>query len=451
MSSIEETNLINKLKEQFPEKFSYKVVVENDNLLKKFGINIPGKENFSEVFLKMFPQDFIVEEIDVDNILHSVSKDETEKSGNGRYVGATLVKCGMSTLEVVHDIASKLNIDSKNISYAGIKDKKAITSQKIVLPGKFKDELSNIKSDNYFIKDIHDTLQPLSPGNLKANQFTILLRTNEKIDIQNQIKYVKENGFKNFYYLQRFGSPRLLSQKYGYYMVKGLYDKLIESVLFEKGIFEIDYFLELREKAKKEAPNWSAIKEIYKDFPTILKTEHRLLDALIKNDGNAISALCEIRDQTQMWAYAFASLLFNNLASVRDDRTLPLCLTLNSRVHELYKDIYKIINIQPDEFKNIKDFPFINLTDRKVDVFSTVEINDVKVVEGLGVVLQFVLPKGAYATTLLSNFVDLVSAREDVDVNRELVDIKAIIGDNSFAPVFEMFKNIAGVETEASE
>jgi len=451
MSSILETELLNSLKAEFPEKFIQKDVIENDSLLKKFGINIPGKENFSEVFLKMFPQDFIVEEVDVDNILHSAGKAEEEKTGNGRYVGATLVKCGMSTLEVVHDIAEKLEIDSKNISYAGIKDKKAITSQKIVLPGKFKEALLNIKSDNYFIKDIHDTLQPLSPGNLKANQFTILLRTNEKVNIENQLKNVEKNGFKNFYYLQRFGSPRLLSQKYGYYMVKGLYDKLIESVLFEKGIFEIDYFIELREKARKQAPNWASVKEVFKDLPTVLKTEHRLLDALIKNDGNAIASLCEIRDQTQMWAYAFASLLFNNLASVSDDKVLPLCLTLNGRVHDIYRDIYKIININREEFKNIKNFPFINLTDRKVDVFSSVEIKKVEVVEGLGIVLQFVLPKGAYATTLLSNFVNIVSAKTDVDVNKELVDIKAVLGDNSFALVFEMFRKISGVDAESSE
>jgi tRNA(Glu) U13 pseudouridine synthase TruD len=286
---------------------------------------------------------------------------------------------------------------------------------------------------------------------LKANQFTILLRTNEKVDIEKQIDFVKKNGFKNFYYLQRFGSPRLLSQKYGYYMVKGLCDRVIESVLFEKGIFEIDYFVELRSKAKNLAPDWLAIKEVFKDFPTILKTEHRLLDALIENDGNAIKSLCVIKDQTQMWAYAFASLLFNNLASVRDDKTLPLCLTLNSRVHDLYKDIYKIINIKPDEFKNIKNFPFINLTDRKVDVFSSVEIKKVEVVPGLGIILQFILPKGAYATTFISHFADIISAKEDVDVNKELVDIRGILGDNSFSSVFEKFKKISGVETEAVE
>lgn len=451
MSSIEETKLINLLKEQFPEKFAYKTVLEDDSLLKKFGINIGGKENFPEVFLKMFPQDFIVEEIDTENNLHSANNSALKKVGSGRYCSATLVKCGMSTLEVVHDIAHRLNIENKNISYAGIKDKKAITSQKIVLPIQYKEALSGIESDNYFIKDVHDTLQPLSPGNLKANQFTILLRTKEKVDIHTQVEKIEKKGFKNFYYLQRFGSPRLLSQKYGYLMVKGRYDKVIESVLFEKGIFEIDYFVELRENAKKQAPDWVAVKEGFKDFPTILKTEHRLLDALIENDGDAVKSLCVIKDQTQMWVYAFASLLFNNLASVKDDETLPLCLTANSRVHNFYKKIYEIIKINPEDFKNLKVFPFISLIDRRVDVFSGVEIKKVKVVEGLGVIFQFVLPKGAYATTFLSHFFNLVSAKENPDLNTDLVDIKALIEDDSFASVFEMFRKISGVETEVAE
>lgn len=451
MSSIEETQKIESLKLEFPEKFLYKTVLEDDKLLKKFGINIPNKENFSNVFLKMFPQDFIVEEIDTDGIIHSVNNQAVEKSNAGRYCAGTLVKCGMSTLEVVHDIASKLNIDSKNISYAGIKDKKAITSQKIVIPIKYKEELGKIVSDNYFIKDIHDTTQPLSPGNLKANQFTILLRTNEKVDIEKQIKDIEKEGFKNFYYLQRFGSPRLLSQKYGYYIVKGQYEKLIESVLFEKGIFEIDYFVELRNMAKKEAPDWVSVKEVFKDFPTILRTEHRLLDALIKNNGDMVKALSEIKDQTQIWAYAFASLLFNNLASVRNDEILPLCLTLNSRVHDLYRKIYEIIKIRPEDFKNIKVFPFITLTDRRVDVYIKPQIKKVEVIEGLGVVMQFVLPKGVYATTFLSCFFNLISASEDMDVNKELKDIKSLIGDESFSSVFEMFKKISGADSEIAE
>ena len=446
MSSIKETEIINSLKEQFPDKFIQKTVIEDSSLLKKFGINIEGKENFSKVFLKMFPQDFIVEEIDNEGNLHSTNNSFSEKNNTGRYCAGTLIKCGLSTLEVVNDIALKLDIDSKNISYAGIKDKKAITAQKIVLPIKYKEALSEIVSENYFIKDIHDVLQPLSAGNLKANQFTILLRTNEKVDVDKQIKKIEKEGFKNFYYLQRFGTPRLLSQKYGYYIVKKQYEKLVESVLFEKGIFEIDYFVELREKAKKQAPNWISVKEVFKDFPTILNTEHRFLDALIKNESDIVKALADIKDQSQMWVHAFVSLLFNNLASIRDDETLPLCLTLNNRVHNLYKRIYEIIKINPEEFKNIKALPFISLLDRGVNVFVKPDIKKIKFVEGLGVVMQFVLPKGAYATTFLSHFFDLISAKEDAELNKELIDIKALIGDDSFAPIFEMFKNVSGAE-----
>ena len=451
MSSIEELEKIDLLKTKFPEKFIQKTVIEDADLLKKFGINIPGKESFSQVFLKMFPQDFIVEEIDTEGILHSANDSVLEKKGSGKYFAATLVKCGMSTLEVVHDLALKLSTESKNITYAGIKDKKAITSQKIVLPIKYKEDIKNIKSDNYFIKDIHDTLQPLSPGNLKANQFTILLRSNEKINIDRQIEKIQQKGFKNFYYLQRFGSPRLLSQKYGYYIVKGQYDKLLNSILFEKGIFENDYFVELRAQAKEKAPDWSSVKNVFKDFPNILMTEHRLLDALIKNDGDVVKALCEIKDQTQMWIHAFVSLLFNNLASVRDDETLPLCLTSNPRVHSLYRKIYEIIKLDENEFKNLKVFPFINLMDRRVDVFSKVDIKKIEIVEGLGVVMQFVLPKGSYATTFLSHIFNIVSAKENPDVNTDSVDIKSIIGDKTFAPVFEMFKGLSGIEKEIAE
>ncbi|MEI6480395.1 MAG: tRNA pseudouridine(13) synthase TruD [bacterium] len=449
MSSTKEIEKLNQLRQQFPEKFISKVVVEDAALLRKFGINIENKESFSRAFLKMFPQDFIVEEIDSEEVFHSVGEESVERTGSGRYCAATLVKCGMSTLEAVQDIALKLGTDVKNISYAGVKDKKAITAQKIVVPAQYKEKLTDIKSEFYFIKNIHFTNQPLAPGNLKANKFTILLRTNENTDsVEKNSEIVSKYGFKNFYYLQRFGSPRLLSPKYGYLIAKGMFEKLVNVVLFERGVFEIDYFAELREKAKSYAPYWKKVKEEFADFPTILRTEHRLLDSLIAHNGDIVESLKEIPDQTQLWVYALASLLFNNLASVSNEKKLPLCLTRNKTVQNLYSKIYQIIKLEPSYLENISQFKFIPLRDRDVVVNLIPEIHSIKKIEGVGVVLQFTLPKGAYATTFLSHMFNLVSADEDVTINKEMINIKETLGDNSFSQVFDRFKRLTIIEVD---
>lgn len=443
MSSIEETKKINFLKEKFPEKFIPKTVVEDADLLKKFGIVIKGKKYFPHAFLKLYPQDFIVEEIDTDEVTHSVSTDLLEKKGDGRYCAATLVKCGVSTLEAVQDIAQKLGVAIKEVSYAGVKDKKAITSQKIVVPAKYRTQLKEIVSDNYFIKDDYLTTQPLSPGNLKANKFTILLRTNDDVSgVEEHIKTIAQEGFKNFYYLQRFGSPRLLAPKQGYLIIKENFEKLIDVTLFERGQFETDYFADLRSNARQYVPNWSRVKEEFSEFPTILKTEHRLLEALIAHDGDVVKALTDISDQTQMWIYAFVSLLFNNLASALDKKSLPLCLSYNRKVHDLYNPVYNIIHIKSSDFQSVTRFPFIPIRDREVPLVLIPKIEIVKRIDGVGVLLQFTLPKGAYATTFLSHVFNLVSADENMSMNKDLINIREILGDTTFKSIFEKFKKI---------
>src|SRR5689334_23641199 len=74
--------------------------------------------------IKRRPEDFFVQEIPL-----------YEPSGEGEHVYAQVQKVGLTTFDAINRIAAALNISSRDIGYAGLKDARAITRQVFSIPG----------------------------------------------------------------------------------------------------------------------------------------------------------------------------------------------------------------------------------------------------------------------------------------------------------------------------
>src|SRR4030042_3928709 len=147
---IESENL-KKVTKEFPRLFKTEAYVDDQKFLEKYGIFIPGKKNLPKGYVKLWPQDFIVEEISLEGKLHNIYQEkflsrEKEFSYEDPIVYATLVKCGLSTIEAAEELARELKIDPKNIKFAGIKDKHAITSQLISIKGQGAEKLYEVSA-----------------------------------------------------------------------------------------------------------------------------------------------------------------------------------------------------------------------------------------------------------------------------------------------------------------
>ena len=77
--------------------------------------------------IKQRPEDFLVEELPL-----------YQPSGAGEHIYLFVQKRGMSTLELVNLLATHFGVTKREIGYAGLKDKQAITRQvfSIHAPGK---------------------------------------------------------------------------------------------------------------------------------------------------------------------------------------------------------------------------------------------------------------------------------------------------------------------------
>lgn len=147
---------------------------------------------------KQTPRDFVVEEIPL-----------YEFSGDGEHLVLHVRKKELSTLELVGILAKYLNIQNKEIGYAGLKDKHAMTKQYISLHKKHEEALESFEHENIKIlsKTYHNN--KIRIGHLKGNRFYIKLKkvnptAGQKID--EALKNIDSYGIPNFFGYQRFGN-----------------------------------------------------------------------------------------------------------------------------------------------------------------------------------------------------------------------------------------------------
>lgn len=162
---------------------------------------------------KQTPRDFVVEEIPL-----------YEFSGDGEHLILFIRKKSLTTNEMIGKIARFLGIKNKEIGYAGLKDKHAMTKQYISVHKKYEEALESFDIDGIKIlsKTYHNN--KLRIGHLAGNRFYIKLKkvtptAAQKID--EALKNIERFGMPNFFGYQRFGNDgdnHILGEK----LAKGL-------------------------------------------------------------------------------------------------------------------------------------------------------------------------------------------------------------------------------------
>ncbi|EHB13840.1 Pseudouridylate synthase 7-like protein [Heterocephalus glaber] len=133
----------------------------------------------------------------------------------------TLRKENLEMFEAVGFLATKLGVIPSDFSYAGLKDKKAITYQAMVVrkvtPERLKNIEKEIEKKRMNVINIRSVDDSLRLGQLKGNHFDIVIRNlknkiNDSANLRERIweaiENVKAKGFVNYYGPQRFGKGR---------------------------------------------------------------------------------------------------------------------------------------------------------------------------------------------------------------------------------------------------
>ena len=144
-------------------------------------------------------RDFIVSEIPL-----------YEFTGEGEHLILHIRKKDMTTWEMIKAIARYCKIKERDIGYAGLKDKNAMTMQYISLLAKDNEEkLKRFNHDKIKILNSYRHNNKIRVGHLKGNHFKVRLKKvlgvqRDKLD--SVLKWVKANGVPNYFGVQRFGN-----------------------------------------------------------------------------------------------------------------------------------------------------------------------------------------------------------------------------------------------------
>lgn len=154
--------------------------------------------------LKVEPEDFEVEEIPA-----------YEPHGTGHHLFLWIEKREVSGEHLMNHLSKRLKIKRADIGMAGLKDRRAVTRQYVSVPDKAEDFLPQVDSDEITIHKVVRHSNKLHTGHLNGNRFKILLRTENSptstLDLANadaSMMKIAQAGFPNYFGDQRFGRDR---------------------------------------------------------------------------------------------------------------------------------------------------------------------------------------------------------------------------------------------------
>lgn len=131
-----------------------------------------------------------------------------QPSGEGEHVFIHIEKKGQNTVYIAKQLAKYFNVRENSVSYAGLKDKHAVTQQyfSIHLPGKKDVDLSKLNISGVKILSVTRHNKKLRIGSLLGNLFKLTLRRVTDIaDLEQRWQQIIHLGVPNYFGEQRFG------------------------------------------------------------------------------------------------------------------------------------------------------------------------------------------------------------------------------------------------------
>ena len=237
------------------------------------------------------------------------------------------------TNDFARELSNRLGISRHRVSWAGTKDKHAVTTQLFSVDGIDSDDLPEISGAEFEV--VGRTGRSILFGDLAGNAFEIRVRDANESDnaaaITEELRDFAGGtvGIPNFFGQQRFGSQRPVSHEIGLAMVREQWDDAVMTYVGNPSEREPEETQEARAFVE-ETRDWSAALD---RLPEYLGYERSMVHELDRRtdggdqpatEADFRAALGELPDNlSQLFVNAAQSYLFNRMLSERLDRGLP--------------------------------------------------------------------------------------------------------------------------------
>lgn len=257
--------------------------------------------------LKRNPDDFVVEEVPL-----------YLPSGEGDHVFVLVRKRGIATFEAVRRIAQALGLPERRISYAGMKDARAVTTQWLSVFGAGEEAVRAVKAPRIEILEVCRHTNRLKIGHLRGNRFRIVVRDTVPGALGRAeaiAEVLLRRGAPNYFGEQRFG-VRGATHRYGEAILRRDWAGFVERLLGGEPGGERDP----RKAEARRLFNEGRVKEAYEAMPRTHRAEKKCLHTLLRFGDPERACAAVPKRMRQMYVSAYQSFLFNRIASARVPR-----------------------------------------------------------------------------------------------------------------------------------
>ncbi len=282
--------------------------------------------------VKQRPEDFLVEEQPL-----------YQPVGHGEHLMLFIEKKQLTTQQFVRRLARLWNIKPRDIGYAGLKDKQAVTRQHLTvwLPGQEKQDAEKLALAEKELPGIlwsqrHEN--KLKRGHLAANQFVIYIRDVEPTHVIRAkaiLDQLTTQGIPNYLGDQRFGISQN-NHLLGQHLLREQYQGFLDQMLGQAETCHAEVTFEAR-----QAYDAGDFTKAIAHWPRGMDQECRALNALRQGKSPRDAVMAMDRTQRQFLIAAAQSDLFNRVLDqrLRDGQfaeILPGDLALKHENHSVF-------------------------------------------------------------------------------------------------------------------
>mgnify|MGYP000149630298 CR=1 FL=1 len=234
------------------------------------------------------------------------------------------------TNDFANRLSNRLGISRERVSWAGTKDKHAVTTQLFSVDGVDPGDLPALPRAD--CEPVGRAGRPILFGDLAGNEFEVTVRDPDHPDTVPEITAQLRSfaggdrdsvGVPNYFGQQRFGSKRPVTHEVGLAVVRGDWEAAVLTYVGNPSEREPERTREAR-RFVEECRDWQAALD---RFPGHLRYERAMLHRLVEGDDEPTEfreALETTPENLQrLFVNAAQSYAFNRMLSERLDRGLP--------------------------------------------------------------------------------------------------------------------------------
>jgi tRNA pseudouridine13 synthase len=223
----------------------------------------------------------------------NVVRRSASKWSEGEYTHFSLKKANRDTMSTASTLSKWLKVHGRILGYAGTKDRRAITTQRMsahrTKPARLA-ALNKIANPmGIWLGDFTCHATGVKLGDLSGNRFTITLRevplTTDLAAIEKAMGSLRERGFINYYGMQRFGTSLVSTHSVGALLLNAQWKAACEAILDVKAGGMNDSIVAREMYAKGD------VEEAFQQMPRGCIAERAILGVLRANDKHFSGAL----------------------------------------------------------------------------------------------------------------------------------------------------------------